>query len=1172
MEKKTSEQLQKEYDDIIINLKRLEDAAEQAQRSLDWFSDAANHATDTEKKRAAYNRNKAVAQKYAYEQTIRQRKQELENNRRVNSKGSGLNGTRTVEDIEGAKYKSGVSMTNFQASLQSKGGMGGKAGIAAGVMNVVGQIVDVASDIYIAEQKKELNTWMAQQDQYLKTIETTNRIFQRNLNTFSKGMQGALSSSFASITQGVQEGAYAAASSSVSFATESLTNTFDTALDKFKLANYKVVRQQQAGLENLRLTSQQVNAGVGAASSIIGMFGPVGAAVGGLMSSIAKTTTKMLEAQSEIAFARLQKENEIAEAELESINEAKKAAVEAAQESVSKVLDFSKAIENLSLKTDAAAKSMAKIIGISGSNVDGYEKFIYNATRNLKFTDSTGRTTYLNKNGDDMLKMQSQYIEASGRNGAMSDNDFVKTFLLGEVIGDDNLAATLLGDMDYFNKSIATGTELIFEMFQEANKAGVSNRKFAKDLQQNLQLAQKYTFKGGTEALMKMSIWAQKVRFNMQGLEGMVDKIQDGGLEGVITQAAKLQVLGGHIAMGADPIAMTYEAWANPEALMKRFHDMTKGMGYFNSKTGEVDIDGAEAMILKTLAETIGMDYKDARAQVTQRIKGEQIDKQLYKNYTDEQKALIYNKAKLGKNGQWEVNVLDKDTNKMVTKNVNDLQESDWNSLMPVEESIENYVGKIYNLLDSQGGVTNFAQSVMADETFENLKQNINDRMTENLNWVTKASGDLKSMIEQSNNFVTEQNQQQHELMVATTNILQDQFKLIQGATEKLKLGITNSGSELRLALDAVKKELDYELAVIKYGENSDQAKAAASLAGVAMDKLAKGKNLTNSQSQVPTETVMAMRTMASNLTASELQERINNYKKLKKQYGKLTAKNKSFFDDDVLSLGTGGKEILNNLKDRQVISHNYTSDLSAAEIAPVIEALEYLVSHEQELLQHTKGGYSGKTQPQPVTTQGAYIPYRTGIRDGVSIGNNMMYSQSATVKPIHDGMVSANGKPMYSQASAVTPIHDGSIQMAKSDPKDVALFAKTGGPFDTLFNGIFNRIDALYETYQDPELTPNTSVETLPMENTNVGDVIRHQWDIAMAKDSASHYSSSQPMELRISGSLELQSGGQSVDIMGMLRDNPLFIREISRMLAFQLSNAQNGGRGTMPIAIGNI
>ena len=132
MAKKTTEQLQKEYDDIIINLKRLEDAAEQAQHSLDWFTDAANNATDEEKKRAEYNRNKAAAQKYAYEQTINQRKQELESNKRVNKSGSGANGERTIEDIEREKYKSGFSSANFKASLQSKGGMGGKAGIAAG--------------------------------------------------------------------------------------------------------------------------------------------------------------------------------------------------------------------------------------------------------------------------------------------------------------------------------------------------------------------------------------------------------------------------------------------------------------------------------------------------------------------------------------------------------------------------------------------------------------------------------------------------------------------------------------------------------------------------------------------------------------------------------------------------------------------------------------------------------------------------------------------------------------------------------------------------------------------------------------------------------------------------------------------------------------------------------
>lgn len=1103
--RKRLDELQREYDNLMIEEQRLKDAVEQATKSLEWFNDATNNATQAEVEAAKRREENAKKQQNIFKSKKEVRLSQIDaaaettrdKNNRINHRG--------FDDIVNneSNGKSGFSAANFKASLQSKGGMGGKAGIAAGVMDVVGQIVDVASDIYVAEQKKELNTWMAQQDQYLKTIETTNRIFQRNMKTFSKGMQGALSSSFASITQGVQEGAYAAASSSVSFATESLANTFDTALDKFKLANYKVVRQQQSELENLKLTNQQINGAVGAVSGVVGMFGPVGAVVGGLMSSIAKTTTKMLEAESEIAFARLQKENEIAEAELESMNEAQKAAVEAAQESVSKVLDFSKAIENLSLKTDAAAKSMANIIGMSGSNADMYEKFIYGAARNLKFTDSTGKTTYLNKNADDMLKMQSQYIDASGRNGTMSQNDFVKTFQLGKVIGDDNLAATLLGDMDYFNKSIATGTDLIFEMFKEANKAGVSNRKFAKDLQQNLKLAQKYTFKGGTEAMMKMSIWSQKVRFNMQGLEGMVDKIQDGGLEGVITQGAKLQVLGGNMAMGADPIAMMYEAWADPEALAKRFTDMTKGTGHFNSKTGEVDIVGPDAMRLKAYAEAIGMDYKDARAQVTQRIKGEQIDKQLYKNYTDEQKALIYNKAKLGENGQWQVTL---DNGEV--RNVNDIKDTDWNSLMPTEESIEDYVARIYNLLEQQGGVTNFAQSVMADETFENLKKNINDRMTENLNWVTDASGTLKSMIEQSNDFVTDQNKQQHELMESTTGILSDQFKLIQGATEKLKLGLENSGSELRLALDAVKKELDYELAVIKYGENSGAAKAAASLAGAAKDKLAKKKGITTSQSQAPTETVMAMRAMAGNLTESELKERINNYKKLKRQHGGLTAGNKTLFDDDVLSLGHGGKEILNNLKDRGVISHNYTSDLSSSEIEPVIEALEYLVEHEQELLQKTKG-YNGNQQVRPATTGGAgYVPPLS--------------------RTYQDGIVNNNNKPIVSAASNVTKINDGLVQ---SDPKDVAIFAKEGGVIGNFLNDLYNDVHS-------------ANSGTISLDTVNV----------------------------TISGSLDLSSGGQSVNIINELQTNPMLLRSLSRMLAQQISSAMNGGRGTLSMGIGSV
>ena len=1105
MAKKTSEQLQKEYDEIIINLKRFEDAAEQAQRSLDWFSDSANKAGEEEKKRAKYNRNKAMAQKYAYEQTISQRKQELENNRRVNSKGSGPNGTRTIEDIEGKKYQSGFSVANFKSNMSSGDG---KGGIWKGVVdNIITPLINLGSDIYIAEMQKTQNTWMAQQDIYLKTLDTGSKIFQRHMKTFGKGMQGALTSTFAGITQGVQEGAYSAASTSVDFATESLTNKFQDQIDRLEMTYYAIAREKQAELENLKQTNQEYNGIAGLASGVLGSFGPAGQIVGGLLATSIKTATKIQEAQSEIEIQKLQKKQEVAQRQLQAIQDAKTQAVEAAKEAVSAILDFSKAIENMSLKTDAAAKSMANIIGMSGSNVDMYEKFIYGTTRNLKFTDSTGKTTYLNKDAEDMMKMQSQYIDASGRNGTMSQNDFVKTFQLGKVIGDDNLAATLLGDMDYFNKSIATGTDLIFEMFKEANKAGVSNRKFAKDLQQNLKLAQKYTFKGGTEAMMKMSIWAQKVRFNMQGLEGMVDKIQDGGLEGVITQAAKLQVLGGNMAMGADPIAMMYEAWADPEALMKRFTDMTKGTGYFNSKTGEVEINGADAMRLKTYAEAIGMDYKDARAQVTQRIKGEQIDKQLYKNYTDEQKALIYNKAKLGENGQWEVNVLDKDTNKIVTKNVNDLQESDWNSLMPTEESIENYVGKIYNLLDQQEAATKNAQSVMADETFDNLKGNIEQRISDNLTFINTNSAKLKDMVEKSNNFVTEQNRLQQGKMLATAAILNQELEIINKTVEKFTNDLTDGESKFRKGLNAVAAELGIGSQSIAEA-NDALAKAILSF----VEKVYSGSNFGTKEETIDLKSNPEKR---KNFTAQQERDLYNTQ----------TRESPSFLEK---LFG------LNSSNSRWKPGKNTPKDIKE---------------------KHEKVEKENETKIRMWEANAM-------VNDAVTVGNN---------------------KPMITNAEKVTKINDGATQLVKTHPQDVGIFAKTGGPFDKLFNDIFGRIDSVYNM-----LSGNTSVSNtisqqwnktiknnnpiLPMNGTNVEDIIRYQRDIATSKDTSSRSSSTQPIELRISGSLELESGGQSVDIMGMLRDNPLFIREISRLLASQLSNAQNGGRGTLPINIGNV
>ena len=599
------------------------------------------------------------------------------------------------------------------------------------IRKTIGALTDLgkaASTVYLKTLEKEQNIWLQQQQVYGKTLETGSNIFKRSISAFGKGMNGALNTTFTSILQGVTEGAYTAASNSIDYASEAMKNSFKDFSDRAALGFLEVTSKAEMELKNKMNNYEMASAGLNSVTSALGLIpgvgGAVAVAISGLVNNIVQITKDIDVTTDQFELQRLQRKSEIEQQKINYITELMSQVVDLSSEFGKSALNFSKSIEKVVQTTDESAKQIANITGMSGANSKQYEDFMFKTLKNLSFQNSEGKTTYLDEDSKSLLQAQKLYNEATTRNQVMSSEEFIKNSMLGTVLGDKNLASTLLGDMDYFNKSIETGTDLIFEMFKEANKAGVSNKKFAKDLQQNLKLAQKYTFKGGIKGMMEMSLWAQKTRFNMQGLESIVDKVQDGGLEGVITQAAKLQVLGGHMAMGSDPIAMMYEAWSDPESLAKRFSDMTKGIGHFNSKTGEVDIKGADAMMLKQYAEATGINYNDARAQITQRIKGEQIDKQLRNKYTDQQKALIYNKAKLNENGDWVV-TLDNGQ----TKGINELEEGDWNSLMPTEESIEDYVSKIFSILNEERGAKNKQQSDLADATKDTIFEEFRKRI-----------------------------------------------------------------------------------------------------------------------------------------------------------------------------------------------------------------------------------------------------------------------------------------------------------------------------------------------------------------------------------------------------------------------------------------------------------
>lgn len=329
-------------------------------------------------------------------------------------------------------------------------------------------------------------------------------------------------------------------------------------------------------------------------------------------------------------------------------------------------LKFSQTVFNAFQKSETAAFEMGRAFNFNNDQLNSYAK-------NLSATQIV--VSKWGKNLADMMKLQNDFQESTGRNRFFSESDFDKSFANGLLVG-DSVVSQLNAGMEIFNVSVSDSNDMFYDMYKQVTKIGLNGKKYAKDLIKNLQLAEKYNFKGGVANLMQMSKWAQNTRFNVDSLDSMLNKVQEGGLEGIIKQSAELQVLGGNFAMGADPLAMAYESFMDPEAYAKRMNSMIAGQGMFNDRTGNIAFGAASQMIMRQYAQSTGQNYKDVLNQARQQVKIGQINRHLTQNFDDDQKAAIANNATYDKNTQsWVINTANgiKDVSQLTAEDVNGL-------------------------------------------------------------------------------------------------------------------------------------------------------------------------------------------------------------------------------------------------------------------------------------------------------------------------------------------------------------------------------------------------------------------------------------------------------------------------------------------------------------------
>jgi hypothetical protein len=634
---------------------------------------------------------------------------------------------------------------------------------------------------------------------------------------------------------------------------------------------------------------------------------------------------------------------------------------------------------------------------------------------------------------EQVLQLQQDY-SANGRNKIMNDNDLIKQGAFSQIYlgGDINTASELINNTELFNMGVSKTVDLMSEMAKKVNKLGLDGRKYMKDLSNYLKQANKYTFKDGVKGISEMAKWAQNVRFNMNNMPQILENIQSGGLENIITKSARMQVLGGQYARYADPLAMYYEAYNDPDALAKRFNNMTKGMGRFDAKNGNVTFGQAEQEIMRAFADASGQSIEDVRAQATYNVKKNKVTG-ISNNLTNEQQQSLVNKA-FYENDQWKVNTID---------------------------------GKTINVSDVNKDNVNMVQGDTYEDTMEKGMQQL-------VSFTQQFMGAKEGNLSQLSKTIT------------------DNGTLANNLNERLIIEEENFNKKFDEYIQNITKNI---------GE--------------------------------------ATKTYAGSLE-STLKEHTKEWDKVKEAIYNQTKSLMSALNDIYKSTSNSG--FYNGVAGNTKNGGTFINSTNMPSYETFIQG-EAQVSRMNE------------------------TPSTTTVNDGIISSNSPISNTGKdNVITINDGFINPKNKSMVVQANSVKPINDG---IAKTHPQDSAIFAKANGPFDTLFNGVFNKIDDVWKTVSSISLT-NKNSNVVPIEpigiskdisTTTVNDGIISS-NSPISNTGKDNVITINPVDIKIEGSIRLNSNGHSVDLFSLINDNPLFIRQISQMISDEIGKSINGGR----------
>lgn len=356
-------------------------------------------------------------------------------------------------------------------------------------------------------------------------------------------------------------------------------------------------------------------------------------------------------------------------------------------------------------KADEAASKYAKTVGLTKKGMDDLRRSAIgnSITQHIGFE--------FDMSADELIEAQMRYAQSVGRTIKGSVEDQRNLAAIKKVYGDSGVE--LLSEFEKFGLSISSSGEHLGKMFANASKNGLTLERYTKNVQQGLAMAQTYTFRGGLKGMEEMAKRATAIRMEMSQISSFANSFSD--IEKAIQNSAKIQVLGGPFAAGADALGLLNDSLNGIEDVQKRMEQFTKGMATFNKTTGEVEVSQFNKMRLRAFAEATGQDYSKLMETVNRQGAVEEIKAQMAMSsnvsaFDEDMRELIQNTATF-KDGKAGVTIDGK------FKTLDEISAKDRSALIAQSrtdsENIQSIAKDVRSILDLRSGVR---------KEYENLK------------------------------------------------------------------------------------------------------------------------------------------------------------------------------------------------------------------------------------------------------------------------------------------------------------------------------------------------------------------------------------------------------------------------------------------------------------------